>query len=1279
MVRGGQWRPGKVNLSKITTRFPYLVATGFAPPPPDDTPPNGLKHTITNPRQRQPNKISLKWARRLTQRRALQTAKQLDNNAIDEAIQQAMLDSGASKTFVNTHNGMELTGVSDKVIVTADGTEVPATNTALIPLPALSKGARQAIVVPGLKQKALLSVGTLADNGYTTIFLPGKQGVDIYKNTDVTISATRPPLLQGCRDHRGLWMVPMGDTQDVSPGLDVAETALNVYELPSTKEVVRFLHAALGYPTKATLLTAAQRGNLVTFPGLTPENINRHFPESDETQKGHMRQTRQGVRSTKVIDEDALLGAQIQPGVKHKDVYLRVFDATKKPMYSDQTGRFPITSARGNKYIMVAVELDGNYIDAEPVKSRKAKELTKHTKRFFDDGSPRPEELKQAIRENKCRVELTPADMHRRNIAERGIQTFKGHFISVLAGVANNFPINQWDELLPQMVLTLNLLRQANVSPNISAWAYHHGSFDYNRMPLAPWVREVQFHVKPSRRKTFGEHSGDGFYLKTSDEHYRTHVIFVKKTRAKRLADTVFFKHRYITQPTVTTADAIVNAYRKLQQAITGIQHSRDNAQMEAIERIQRAFDAANNQVHKQNEPIELTRTEQTKGTDLAQPVPRVTFEAHTPPSRMIVASPKEPVVVSPEKTVVPKPPTTPAKPTTPNDSIAFRTRSKRQPQPEPIPHESIADRVARRRREMEAAHAVLDQETGQLLEYRQLLKHPKFRDVWNRSASDEFGRLAQGIGGRIKGTDTIRFIHKHEIPQDRFKDVTYIKFVCTIRTEKKDPYRTRATMGGNLINYPDDVGTPTANLLLIKIFLNSVISTKGARFAGADIANFYLMTPLTRPEYAKIRLSDIPEEVITEYNLREYATADGWVYIKVVRGMYGLPQSGSLGHDLLESRLNQEGYYQSKIVPGLWRHKTRPIQFVLVVDDFGIKYIQKSDLDHLVHALQKYYDVTVDLEGKEYVKIELDWDYANKKVHLSMAPYLQKALRQFDNIVPTQRHDSPYPYIEPKYGAKQQFAEYDQSAPVGEKEQKYVQQVTGKFNWYARGVDGTLLTPISALTAQQAKPTQATMKRVQQFLDYAATQEPAVTTYRAAIWSWRFTAMPGTSTRQMREAELEGTIFFRRTSQTHRTTAQSTTKRPSSKRSCRRAAGEMGALYTNARKGVEIRNILEEMGHKQPPTLIQTDNSTAEGIVNSRVQPKRTKAMDMRFHWLRDCAVNQGQFRFYWRPGTLQRGDYWTKHHSPTHHRQMRHEILSPYKVVTDLRTRIKRTKGDS
>eukprot|EP00804_Cyclotella_cryptica_P029656 CCRYP_019045-RA/>CCRYP_019045-RA protein AED:0.39 eAED:0.39 QI:0/-1/0/1/-1/1/1/0/453 len=440
---------------------------------------------------------------------------------------------------------MHLTGLSNKIVVTADGTEHPTSHTALLPTRALSKGAREALVIPGMQQKALMSVSTLVNNGYTTVFLPGHQGVHIYCAEDVNISPSAPPSLQGWRDNRGLWMVPIDDAPAISPSIDITESANSVYELPSTNEVVRFLHAASGYPTKATLLQAAKHGNLITFPGLTPENIAKHFPESNETQKGHMKQTKQGIRSTKVVDEDAMLAVRPSPGVKHKDVYLRTFDATKKQMYTDQTGKFPITSPHGNKYIMVAVELDGNYIDAAPLQSRNAKALTDAYEKIFQRwkatgavnpnwhilDNKAPEELKHAIRVNGCRVELMPADLHQRNAAERTIQTFKGHFISVLAGVADGFPINQWDELLPQTILTLNLLWQSNVAPNISAWAYHHGSFDYNRMPIAPMGCEVQFHIKPTRRKTFGEHSGDGFYLRTSVEHYRTHIVFVKKTR----------------------------------------------------------------------------------------------------------------------------------------------------------------------------------------------------------------------------------------------------------------------------------------------------------------------------------------------------------------------------------------------------------------------------------------------------------------------------------------------------------------------------------------------------------------------------------------------------------------------------------------------------------------------------------------------------------------------------------------------------------------------------
>jgi hypothetical protein len=150
---------------------------------------------------------------------------------------------------------------------------------------------------------------------------------------------------------------------------------------------------------------------------------------------------------------------------------------------------------------------------------------------------------------------------------------------------------------------------------------------------------------------------------------------------------------------------------------------------------------------------------------------------------------------------------------------------------------------------------------------------------------------------------------------------------VCQVHTEKKEPNQSRTTVGGNLINCDEDVGTPTADLLLIKISLTASFQRR-AKFANADLANFYLMTLLKRPEFARIHLDDLPEEIINEYNLKEIATPDGWVYIRITKGMYGLPQSGALANEQLEKRLNAEGYFQSKIVPGFWKHRSWDLQF---------------------------------------------------------------------------------------------------------------------------------------------------------------------------------------------------------------------------------------------------------------------------------------------------------------------------------------------------------------
>ena len=204
---------------------------------------------------------------------------------------------------------------------------------------------------------------------------------------------------------------------------------------------------------------------------------------------------------------------------------------------------------------------------------------------------------------------------------------------------------------------------------------------------------------------------------------------------------------------------------------------------------------------------------------------------------------------------------------------------------------------------------------------------------------------------------------------------MTYGRIVCDIREGKTEKNRTRLTVGGNRINYPGDVGTPIACLLTLKLFVNSVVSTAGSEFMNLDIKNFYLNTPLGRYEYLRLKLTNLPEDVIENYGLKDKATSDRYVYVEIHKGMYRLPQAGLLAQELLEQRLQKHGYTQSKVTPGFWTHAWRPISFTLVVDDFGLNYVGKEHADHLVRFLKENYKISEDWGGKKYIGLTFDWD----------------------------------------------------------------------------------------------------------------------------------------------------------------------------------------------------------------------------------------------------------------------------------------------------------------
>jgi hypothetical protein len=180
---------------------------------------------------------------------------------------------------------------------------------------------------------------------------------------------------------------------------------------------------------------------------------------------------------------------------------------------------------------------------------------------------------------------------------------------------------------------------------------------------------------------------------------------------------------------------------------------------------------------------------------------------------------------------------------------------------------------------------------------------------------------------------------------------------------------------------------------------------------------------------------------------------------------MYSLLQAGVIAQDLLTKYLHKAGYRQSKITPEYWHHDWRPISFTFVVDNFGVKYINKKYVEYLASILKQDYEIDIDWEGTRYLGLTLNWDYTTHKVHLSMQGYIEKNLVRFSHVVLTKPQMQPQPHTIPTYGATVQYAKaIDTSPPATKNEEKYIRQVIGILLYYGQAVDSTILISLSSL-----------------------------------------------------------------------------------------------------------------------------------------------------------------------------------------------------------------------
>ena len=557
--------------------------------------------------------------------------------------------------------------------------------------------------------------------------------------------------------------------------------------------------------------------------------------------------------------------------------------------------------------------------------------------------------------------------------------------------------------------------------------------------------------------------------------------------------------------------------------------------------------------------------------------------------------------------------------------------------------------------------HHVYNEKTGERETMDTLLAGIHGID-WSQALENEWDRLANGKLGKVKGSDTIIFIKPSQVPTGR--KVTYGNFVCDHRPLKAEPLQVRLTVGGDKLDYPYDAASPASNLVDAKLMLNSVISdaNQGARFMAADLKDFFLNTPMERAEYMKIKYKYFPQSIRIAYNLESLVTDDDWVYVKIVKGMYGLKQAARIAYDLLKQQLALHGYAPSTDNVNVWRHKRRPTKFCLCVDDFGIKYFAKADANHLLNALQQYYKITTDWTGNNYLGLHLDWNYQKNYVDISMPGYITKVLHKFKHVQPPKIQHAPHKWAEPVYGKQQQMAILEDNDPILPPDKiKEVQQIVGSLLYYARAIESPILPALNEISHRQASPTANTLNKCKMLLDYCASHPNGKVRYKASQMILNvdtdaaYLVLPGAKSRiagyyymaehpkasKTPNPTLNGAIHVECKTLKHVVASA--------------AEAETGGIFVNGQIILQLRQTLHALGHPQPPTPLKTDNSTAYKFVHDEMKQKMSKSWDMRFNWLRDKVTIQKLLQIYWEKGSKNWADYFTKHHPPAHHKKTR------------------------
>ncbi len=664
--------------------------------------------------------------------------------------------------------------------------------------------------------------------------------------------------------------------------------------------------------------------------------------------------------------------------------YSVLADKRSGVVYNDLTGNFPFVSFDGSVCFLVVYHYKANAILAPPISGLDDKSIFNAYKQTFDKLTQKgfkpklnvmdnqaTRYIKTFLTEQECELQLVEPHNHRVNAAERAIQTFKDAFISALATTDKDFPLQLWDKLTPQVILTLNMMRASRIDPTKSAHEVIHGKYDWNRYPLAPLGCRAVVYKDGDTRGSWASRGVDGWYLGPSQDHYSCDIYYIPDTRGYRVSGSTELFPQHCQLPDMSPHQhfcALVNEMsddidrqsltpkgRRIlallrdrihlllappptpEEQKVRLEEQRMNEQL-AQEREQRVVD--------DTPIITIPRITEAPGIIHSQNPTAKRFLKETPRVHCRVTRNNTPGIVA--TPIVPAPyvpiPSGAQRRMVTRHAINLLMESeKRSCQRAFTPTSLLPPVVLDDPSHLEHfCSPMVHPITGETISsYKKLMHDPVTAKTWQTAFGKDFGGMTQGDDKTgQKGTNAMFVMSHKEIRRayEMKKKFTYGNPVIDYRPKKEDPHRIRITAGGNLITYESSPSVRTADLDTAKLHWNSVISTPGAQYMCLDIKNFYLTAKLDYYEYMRMPLDLFPAWIKKQYNLIELAY-EGYVHLEMRCAVWGLPQAGILANKKLRRKLAPFGYFEHPNTPGLWKHVPRPISFTLVVDDFGVKY----------------------------------------------------------------------------------------------------------------------------------------------------------------------------------------------------------------------------------------------------------------------------------------------------------------------------------------------------